>query len=159
MRKAIWTAGALASAIWASPALAGPPYLTDDPDPTPDKTYEILFFAAGARNHGDLEGDAGLDFNYGGGPNLQLTATIPISFSNPRVGPSSQNIGDIELAAKYRFLNQEDGAPFSVAIFPRVIVPAGPGAGDRNTQLLLPVWIGSEGEGWNVFGGGGCALN
>jgi len=148
----------MAGMILATPALAGPPFLSDDPDPTPYQHYEILIFGSGARTSGDLAGDAGLDFNYGGGANLQLTATVPASFERPRAGLSSTHLGDIELAAKYRFLDQGDDG-WSAAIFPHLNVPAGPGSGDRTVSLLIPVWVGRHADDWSFFGGGGCAIN
>jgi len=162
MKPPRWASIRAASAFtcalaWAAPALAGPPFLSDDPDTTPYRHYEILAFASGVGAHGSVDGDSGIDFNYGGGPNLQLTATVPISFEDPSHGPSNSGLGTIELAAKYRFLHQEGG--WSAAIFPRVFVPAGPGSGDGHLSLLIPVWAGRSGEGWSVFGGGGCAFN
>ena len=162
MRLPIWALiGAAAvpggALIGAAPAYAGPPFLSDDPDTTPNHQYEILLFGIGARTHGNLEGDTGIDFNYGGGPNLQLTATVPISFEDPRAGASSAGLGTIELAVKYRFLHQEGG--WSAAVFPRAFIPAGPGSSGQRVSLLLPVWVGRSGKDWSVFGGGGCALD
>src|SRR5579871_1129684 len=53
---------------------AGPPYVSDDPEPTDHGHYEIYFFAQGSGAQAGREGETGIDFNYGGGDNLQLTA-------------------------------------------------------------------------------------
>jgi hypothetical protein len=60
-----------------SPAMAGPPYMTDDPEPTDYKHFEIYNFTNGTATRANTSGEAGIDINYGGAPNLQLTATLP----------------------------------------------------------------------------------
>lgn len=61
------------------PAYAGPPYLTDDPEPTDVHHYEIYAFGSGTSERDGMDGEAGIDFNYGGAKNLQLTAILPIT--------------------------------------------------------------------------------
>ena len=63
----------------AVPALAGPPFVSDDPEPTEAGHWEIYGFAAGAHMAGETDGAAGLDINYGGAKELQLTAVVPIN--------------------------------------------------------------------------------
>ena len=69
-------------ALLATPnvAWAGPPYVTDDPQPTDVGHWEIYAFATGAEASGDLAGEAGLDINYGAANDLQVTSVIPASF-------------------------------------------------------------------------------
>ena len=138
---------------------AGPPYVTDDPETTDAGHFEIYSFAQGTETRAGSEGAYGIDFNYGGGPNLQLTATVPIAFENPSIGKSASGLGNIELAAKYRFLHQDD-LGLDVSIFPRVFLPsASRDVGDRHASLLLPVWVQKDWDQWSAFGGGGCAIN
>src|ERR1700674_673537 len=85
----------------ARPALAGPPYVSDDPEPTDYKHFEIYTFSNGTATRGDIGGASGLDLNYVAEQNLQLTATPPIGFDNPAGGNMSFVPGNIELAAKY----------------------------------------------------------
>src|SRR5580693_6955924 len=106
-----------------APALAGPPYLTDDPEPTDYQHFEIYTFNSGTITRSDTSGESGVDFNYGGAPNLQLTATVPIAFDATSGGPLLAGLGNIELAAKYRFLTQSSFG-LAVAVFPRVILPS-----------------------------------
>lgn len=141
------------------PALAGPPYLTDDPEPTDTGHYEIYLFAGGsaARTGNGVAG--GIDFNYGAAPDLQLTAVVPLAWSDPATGRSATGLGNVELAAKYKFLHQDD-VGVDVAFFPRVFLPAGTSAvGERHVSLLLPLWIGRSWGAWSAFGGGGCTLD
>ena len=104
-------------------ALAGPPYLTDDPEPTDYQHFEIYTFTNGTATRDGTSGEGGIDFNYGGAPNLQLTATVPVGYNIPSVRAVGVALSNIELAAKYRFLTQQNFG-LDVAIFPRVFLPS-----------------------------------
>lgn len=108
---------------------------------------------------GDTSGESGIDFNYGGAENLQLTAVVPLAFDAPANGPLVMGIGNIELATKYKFLHQED-AGWDVAVFPRVFLPSvSDHVGEQHAAFLLPFWAEKDWGHWSTFGGGGCALN
>jgi hypothetical protein len=156
----LWHIAYVALLGLAQPALAGPPYLSDDPEPTDYKHYEIYTFSNGTATQDGRSGAMGIDFNYGAAPNLQLTATLPAGFESPTVGGARIGLSNIELAAKYRFLRQ-DTFGWDVSIFPRVFLPSpSGGVGDRNPSLLLPIWVQKDwGGGWSTFGGGGCVFN
>jgi hypothetical protein len=143
----------------ALPAKAGPPYLSDDPEPTDYRHYEIYAFANGDVGRNGSGGEAGIDFNYGATSDLQLTAVLPAGYARPKDAASSLDLGNIELAAKYRVLHQDDFG-FDVAVFPRVFLPAGSAAvGERHVSVLLPVWVEKDWGKLSGFGGGGCVLN
>src|SRR5205085_80232 len=98
---------ALALACVASPAFAGPPYLTDEPVPTDTGHWEIYAFTAGEGHRSTIDGDAGFDLNYGPVDAVQLTATLPLGFSHaPHEGWRS-GTGNVELGVKYRFFHDE----------------------------------------------------
>jgi hypothetical protein len=141
-----------------SPVFAGPPFLTDDPAPTDKGHYEIYLFGAGSTTHDGANGDIGIDFSYGAAPDLQLTATVPFSYDDPHDARISSGFGDIELAAKYRFLHQENFG-WDVAVFPRVFIPSGSTFSSEHASLLIPIWLGKSWGQWSTFGGGGCAIN
>jgi hypothetical protein len=142
------------------PALAGPPFVSDDPEPTDYEHFEIYTFSNGIATRGDIGGAAGIDFNYGAVPNLQLTATVPAGFDRAATGTTSFGLSNIELAAKYRFLRQ-DSFGLDVSVFPRVFLPSGSAnIGNRTASLLLPVWVQKDWSGgWSAFGGGGCVIS
>src|SRR3984885_3211796 len=142
------------------PALAGPPYVSDDPEPTDYKHFEIYSFSSGTATRGDIGGASGIDFNYGAAHDLQLTATLPIGFDRPTSANTSFGPSNIELAAKYRFLHQ-DSFGLDVSVFPRVFLPSGSDiVGDNHASLFLPIWAQKDfAKDWSVFGGGGCTLN
>jgi hypothetical protein len=147
-------------ALLAEPALAGPPYVSDDPEPTDNGHFEIYTFDNGINTRAGTTGEAGIDFNYGAAPDLQLTATLPAGYADTvgdrmRIGP-----GNVELAAKYRFLHQ-DTFGLDVSVFPRMFLPSGSDSiGDNHVSLLLPIWVQKDfGKQWSAFGGGGCTFN
>ena len=145
--------------LLCGPAFAGPPYVTDDPEPTDYRHFEIYAFTGGTAARDGTAGAAGIDFNYGGAPDLQLTAVLPLEYDSPAHAGAVAGIGNIELAAKYRFLHQDDFG-WDVAVFPRVFLPsASREIGDRHASFLLPVWVEKDFGKWSTFGGGGCALN
>src|SRR5437879_4764814 len=71
----------LLALTFANPALAGPPFVLDDPEPTNNGHWEIYAFGNGTITDEGSGGEAGLDFNYGGGEDLQLTAVLPVGYS------------------------------------------------------------------------------
>jgi hypothetical protein len=105
--------------LLSASALAGPPYVTDDPQPTDEGHFEVYGFTGGTAVRDRVGGQAGIDFNYGGAADLQLTMVLPFAFDAPNRGSSITGFGDIELAAKYKFLHQKDFG-IDVAVFPRL---------------------------------------
>jgi hypothetical protein len=145
--------------LCASPVVAGPPYQTDDPEPTDLHRWEIYNFVTVDGAHGDYDGEAGFDLNYGAAKGLQLTATLPVAFSDAPESGWRGGRGDLELGAKYRFVNDEK-AGWQAAVFPRVILPTSARElGGTRTRLLLPVWVQKVFGKTSVFGGGGYEIN
>jgi hypothetical protein len=143
----------------AAPALAGPPYLTDDPAPTDTGHWEIYGFAQGEGRKSTLDADVGLDLNYGPVKGVQLTATLPLSFSHQPIDGWRSGTGDVELGVKYRFFNDERSG-VSAAIFPRAILPTASNSPGEKTRFLLPVWAEKDfAGGTSIFGGGGYMIN
>src|SRR5271154_6756865 len=133
----------------AVPALGGPPYQTDDPEPTDYKHFEIYFFDAGTATRSGSGQLAGIDFNYGVAPEFQLDVVVPagfgdagvvlpVGFGNAVQGQNAITLGNVQLALKYRFLHQRD-LGLDVAFYPRVFLPAGPGNSGENPSLFLPM--------------------
>lgn len=150
--------------LLSSPVSAGPPFVTDDPEPTDYQHYEIYLFSLGTQAAGGLEGVApSCDCNYGALPNLQLhiqpaLAVARVSGSVPQWG-----LADLELGLKYRFIEQdkESWIP-SVAFYPKLEAPSGDaarGLGTGRTHAFLPFWLQKDFDAWTVYGGGGFWIN
>jgi outer membrane putative beta-barrel porin/alpha-amylase len=145
---------AAACAAALSPALAGPPYVSDDPEPTDYRKFEIYAFTEGVAGRAGTDGSSGIDFNYGAAPDLQMTAVLPVAYDANTMG-----VGNVELAVKYRFAHQAD-IGWDIAAFPRVILPSiSRDIGDKHISVLLPLWAEKDWGDWSTFGGGGCVLS
>lgn len=156
--RAVFAAAAMLALAAAWPAQAGPPYVTDDPQPADRGRWEIYNFATGANEAGSTAGEAGLDFNYGAAKDLQLTLVIPGAFEHDADG-THLGMGVVEMAAKLKVAHQ-DGLGLDVAVFPRVFLPTAPVRfASPHANLLLPVWAGRDLGKWSVFGGGGYQIN
>ena len=150
---------AVALAAAASAAVAGPPYHADDPEPTELGHWEIYNFVDADGRGATIDGEAGVDLNYGAAKGLQLTATVPLAFSHSPAGGWRAGSGDLELGAKYRFLNDE-AAGWQAAVFPRVILPTSArDLGGNRARLLLPLWVQKDVGKTSLFGGGGYEIN
>ncbi|MFL6760813.1 hypothetical protein [Sphingomonas sp.] len=155
----VFRVAALAFAGAAAPALAGPPYLTDDPIPTDTGHWELYAFTAGEGHGSTFDGSAGFDLNYGPVEGVQLTATLPLSFSHAPIEGWKSGSGDVELGVKYRFFH-DDKKGISAAIFPRAILPTAAHSPSERMRILLPLWVGKDfAGGTSLFGGGGYTVN
>ena len=156
----IFAAALLAgSALWASPAVAGPPFDTDDPEPTETGHWEIYAPAFDIGGKGkEFSGSAAAEINYGAAPDLQLTVEIPAGYSHDAAG-WQWGAGDLAVSAKYRFYHDE-ASGVQIAAFPGITLPtASNGQGAGRVTALLPVWAQKDSGPWSVFGGGGYAIN
>lgn len=161
MRRALALTAAGLALTTASDADAGPPYVTDDPEPTELAGWEVYGFAAGTSFSHALEGEAGLDLNYGAAKDLQASATLSFGYEQEGGARIHTNIADTEVGLKYRFLHQSDGTLMpDVALFPKVTLPtAGHHDGSGKVGFQLPVWAQKDFRGWSLFGGGGFQIN
>jgi hypothetical protein len=158
-RRAATVAMALVLALPGRPTYAGPPYISDDPEPTDTGHFEIYGFTSGTATRNSTAAQAGIDFNYGALPNLQVTVVLPAAFSQSTGENMQLGLGNIQFAAKYRFLHQESFG-LDVAFFPRLFMPAGTSAvGNATPSLFLPLWLEKDWGKWSVFGGGGCTIS
>ncbi len=151
----------LAASILSCPGLAfaGPPYVTDDPEPTRRGGWENYIYLSGTDISHETAGQAGLELNYGPADDLQLSLTLPVDFDKARA--LRTGVGDVDIGAKYRFLQQSDRSWLpDVAVFPSVGLPTARHAfGTGLATLFLPVWMEWDFGDWSTFGGGGYELN
>jgi len=155
----------LAAALLAAAAVrAGPPFITDDPEPVDLGHWEVYAFSAGAIGRGDASGvGPSIEVNYGAAPNLQLHFIGAVAYDDPAGGPGVMGLGDTELGVKYRFIDpgKDDWFP-QVGIFPLVEAPTGDarrGLGAGYAQVFLPVWVQKDFGKWTTYGGGGFWIN
>jgi hypothetical protein len=138
---------------------AGPPFRTDDPEPTQTGHWEIYApFIEVEGSGADNSGSVGAELNYGPVADVQLTVGLPVSYSHDATG-NRWGAGDLKASVKYRFYHDET-AGVQIATFPGVSVPtATNGMGAHHVTALLPIWAQKDLGKWSLFGGGGYAVN
>lgn len=145
-----------------APVWAGPPFLTDDPEPVDLGHWEVYGFTQVTEVRDNASGvEPGLEINYGLAPNLQIHMIAPLAVDHPEGRHDTFGLGDIELGAKYRFIQETDGSP-QVGMFPLLELPtgdAGHGLGAGCVRAFLPVWVQKSYGDWLTYGGGGYWIN
>jgi hypothetical protein len=133
---------------------AGPPFVTDDPEPPPPGGWEINVPFILERTPGETEMDAPLfDFNYGL-PNVQLKLEFPIEVIRENHSGTTAGAGDLLLGVKWRFLNNEQ-SQFQLGTYPQVLAPTGNharGLGQGQSAFVLPLLAQKSWEKWTLYG-------
>ncbi len=152
--------GALLGVI-SIPALAGPPFRTDDPQPVDYQHWE--FYVASMQQIDNDQTSATLphfEINYGVVPDVQLHLVAPLGYVHD-ADATHYGYSDTEFGIKYRFVEETETAP-QIGIFPLVELPTG----DENKQLgtgkvqaYIPIWIQKSWGNWTTYGGGGFWYN
>ena len=144
--------------LLAAPAIAGPPFVTDDPEPTPYRSYEIYVATDYARSSASTDITLPhLEFNYGLFPNVQVTATLPLAGSRQPGGAMQLGYGDTEFEVKARFVQETDHIP-QISIAPTIVVPTGNAdmnLGGGFERVCIPLWLEKGFGKYTLYGGGG----
>jgi hypothetical protein len=156
------TLGALAvaasAAFCCTRASAGPPFLTDDPEPVEFKHWEFYLATEWAAERRAASGTSPhIEVNYGALPGLQLHAIVPAALAWTSGSAVAFGRGDIELGAKLRFVEEGEWRP-QIGIFPLVTLPTGSearGLGAGAVQGLAPLWVQKSFGPFTTYGGGG----
>ncbi len=144
--------------VLATTVMAGPPFRTDDPQPVGFHNWEVYFASQYIHDRALYSGTAPhLEVNAGPTDNLQLHVIVPLAYAQVPGGPLFGGIGDLELGAKYRFVQESDYIP-QVGTFPLVEIPSGDadrGLGAGSLQTFIPLWLQKSWGAWTSYGGGG----
>jgi hypothetical protein len=149
------------SGLLAGHAQAGPPYVTDDPEPVPYQHFEFYNLSLGTAIRGDTQGEGpAWEYNYGIIPNGQAHIIAPLTFDTQA---GSYGYGDTELGFKYRFVDEDknDWRPM-LGVYPLVELPSGDvtrGLGAGYVRAYFPLWIQKSFGEWTTYGGGGYWIN
>src|ERR1039458_6771297 len=141
----------------ATRIVAGPPFLTDDPEPVDYRHWEAYLFALGGYS---IEGPA-VEVNYGVLPDTQLHLIVPMTTVSGDGRPTATGLGDTEFGIKYRFVHETNNWP-QIGVFPFAELPTGDasrGLGNGRTWFQLPLWLQKSFGPWTTYGGGGEVLN
>ena len=145
-------------------ATAGPPFVTDDPEPVPYQHFEFYNLSLGTAIRGDTAGDGpAWEYNYGIIPNGQIHIIAPLTFDAAAGGPLAYGLGDTELGFKYRFTDEDkNGARPMIGVYPLVELPTGDEArslGAGYVRAYFPLWLQKSVGDWTTYGGGGYWIN
>lgn len=147
--------------VLTAPAIAGPPYLTDDADPLDYQHWEAYLFTSGSHTRGtDSVIGPGVEVNYGIIPNAQVHLVVPESYYS-QGGAGASGLGDIETGIQYRFINETRSRP-KAAFYPMAELATGDqskGLGNGKTWYRLPLWIEKTEGRVTLDTGGGVELN
>jgi hypothetical protein len=145
-------------------AVAGPPFLTDDPDPAEYKHWEVYTFSQATHVSGSTTGTApSVEANYGAFQGVHLHILAPLAFNKTEDDSANFGFGDMEMGAKFRFIDEDDNdLGLKVATFPAFTIPTGDrdrdfGAG--HGRYFIPLWLQKSFGDWTTYGGGGYEVN
>lgn len=147
-------AAAVFLSIVVSPARAGPPLITNDPDTPGPGAWEINIAATGAHAGGAWDVDApDLDINRGVGDRVQLSLHLPWSHRDTG-GAWVSGIGAAEFGLRWRFLDQAQSG-VSVAVQPMWISSFSQAAERRglaspDAEFVLPLQAARTFDHWSA---------
>jgi hypothetical protein len=154
--------GAFVFLISSGTAWAGPPFVTDDPEPVEYHHWEVYFGSQYVHDDGGVGATAPhFEVNYGVLPDTQLHLIVPLAYSSPKEGGHQYGLGDIEFGVKYRFIHETDTMP-QIGAFPIVVSSTGKesqGLGEGHIRVLAPIWLQKSWGPWTTYGGGGYWFN
>jgi len=157
-----WVALAVVVLLVPATGHAGPPYVTDDPEPVEPGHWEFYLATQHSITRTSASGTAPhVEMNYGALPGLQLHVIAPLAYAHPNDGPTFYGLGDIELGAKLRFIDENAWLPM-VGTFPMFELPVGnesKGLGTGRLHVLIPLWLQKSFGPWTTYGGGGYWWN
>jgi hypothetical protein len=151
----LWFAGiAIGFLLATASTQAGPPFVTDDPEPPPPSGWEINVPFIVERASGKTEMDAPLfDLNYGL-PNVQLKLEIPVRVVHENSDGTTAGPGDLLLGVKWRFFNNEK-SQLQLGIYPQLLLPTGDharGLGDGGSAFVFPLLAQKNWGKWTLYG-------
>jgi len=135
-------------------AQAGPPFVTDDPEPPPAGGWEINVPFILERTPGRTEMNAPLfDLNYGL-PNVQLKLERPVEVVHDDHDGTAGGPGDLLPGLKWRFFEDEK-SQIQLGGYPQALLPTGNhrrGLGDGRPAYVLPLLAEKSWANWTLYG-------
>jgi len=143
--------------------LAGPPFLTDDPDPVEFKHWEYYISSQNTFDHSTKIATGTLphfEVNYGLVPNVQIHIILPLNYNYTASHFEAYGYADTEFGIKYRFVKETDNFP-EIGTFPILEIPTVNNTmlSAGRTQLFIPIWLQKSWGKLTSYGGGGYWIN
>lgn len=145
----------------AQAAVAGPPFVTDDPEfPLPASWEVNIPMILERSSDGDTIQTPLLDINYGYSADLQLKVEFALLRACLEGTQCATGLGDTSVGAKWRFLDESALAP-EMALYPQVVIPTGNPRrelGNGKPAYKLPVVAQKSWGAWTIFSNVGLVL-
>ncbi len=138
------------------------PFMTEDTIPIEYGHVEMIPYSFLTKiNIGSLIETPAAEMNVGVFPELQGHLIISPVVSIPRQGSAQYGYGDLEVGAKYRFVEETNILP-QMAFYPKVTLPSGDadlGTGLGGPTESAPLWFLKSVGSWKISGGGGYTFS
>lgn len=140
---------------------AGPPFLTDDPEPVEYQHWEYYISSInywqptlwiGTSPH--------IEVNYGLIHNVQVHMILPMNYEYSLNQRTNFGYGYTEFGIKYRFVQESDNNP-QIGTFPILEIPTIPNKDFNNgkAQIYFPIWAQKSWGKLMTYGGAGYWIN
>lgn len=142
-------------------SFAGPPFLTDDPEPVPFKHWEYYISSINTFQSSSWSGTSPhLEVNYGLIRNMQVHLLLPMNYTYIQHHGSKFGYADTEFGIKYCFI-QETGRRPQLGTFPIFEIPTvkNDNFSDGKIKIFIPVWLQKSWNKLTTYGGAGYSLN
>jgi len=163
--KLVWKKSAISMFILCSwyfqTCYAGPPFLTDDPQPVGFKHWEFYISSVSIIHSDNWSGTSPhIEVNYGLIPNLQVHFLLPLNYSYTPHQVTNFGYANTEFGVKYCFISETADRP-QIGIFPIVQIPTikNQEFSSGRTQVFLPVWAQKSWGKLTTYGGAGYCIN
>jgi hypothetical protein len=126
--------------------------------------WTVAFAGLYTHRRGETAGWApSFEVDYSVDDRLQLHAMAPLAFDRFGSGSTHFGLGDIEIGARYRFIDDDPQSwQPALAFYPLVDFPSGresTNLGTGSTHAFLPLWLSKTIDQWTLYGGGGYWIN
>jgi hypothetical protein len=152
---------AILTIVTLQPAVAGPPFNTDDPQPVDLHHWEYYIASINTFTTNTSIGTSPhIELNYGLVPDVQVHLILPLNYESTRMHGFHAGYADTEVGLKYRFVQETENMP-QIGTFPILEIPTihNPEFGNGQVQLFIPVWLQKSWGKLTSYGGAGYWIN
>jgi len=147
--------------LYFQPVYAGPPFITDDPQPVDYMHWEYYISSISTIQPGVWTGTSPhVEVNYGLIPNVQVHLIVPLDYDYTKGKGTLFGYAYTEFGMKYRFVQETKNRP-QIGVFPIVEIPTVKNNEFSNgkAQIYLPVWAQKSWGKLTTYGGVGYMIN
>jgi len=161
INKRYFALTAILSILFINLSYAGPPFITDDPEPVEFKHWEYYISSINTFQPGLWVGTSPhFEVNYGLIPNVQIHLLLPMNYEYNKNERVNYGYANTELGMKYQFVQETDNSP-QIGTFPIVEIPTikNNEFGNGKAQIYLPIWLQKTWGKFTTYGGTGYWIN